>query len=549
MKSFVTQTYFHLMRAIAMGLALNEKPMLYIITDYMGVKEDMVERIRETGVFADVTPIDYQVFLAPFVAELRQTAGLSAKEIDGIGDSIFEKHLTPYFAGVFEHADKDDDVYIFNDLGWYYYYVERNFRTIIGVEDSYRGFDQYLKIATYQGNAERLFPFAGKYYPPHHFKSEKVAGIISSCPLPDIEPPYAGKITVSDYNEIAQRNAEKFKRSLLHIFDVEKLEIKPGGTLYLTQPLSRASYCTALDNYLINKKLIREELKTADHLYIKPHPADDFDYKYFESERVILLPQKMPSEILGFLGVRFAKSIAFDSRTVVHEDYIDAHVSLYNPKTKSRRVFEKFLANYVRGEKLTVDLYYKMPELSGENYMGFFSCPVKHPQIDFRLTALVPAGSEQSAREFLSAARFRDNKTHYVAEAIGKGVRRLRRMTARAARANLRIFRDSRLRIIAAEAEGSIAYLKNIIKHDDGRADYFMLIDRGNTGSEALRLFHSCVRKRMPFVFAFSSSYQDEGVRLPLQCEAAYGSVAGIVSHKMWQRKLLDECGAYAEVN
>ena len=87
MKSFVVMTYYQLMHSVAMALTLDEKPNLYFSMNYMNIKEELLERIRETGVFQNVVGITGRGELAAFLAELKRCR-ISATRRREMGDDI-----------------------------------------------------------------------------------------------------------------------------------------------------------------------------------------------------------------------------------------------------------------------------------------------------------------------------------------------------------------------------------------------------------------------------------------------------------------------------
>ena len=163
MKTFVVMTYYQLMHSVAMALTLDEKPALYFSVNYLNVNDSFLERIRQTEIFDHVVGITARGDLAEFIAELNKTKDFTPEEVDEVGDSIFEKHLEPYYGELFKDADFDDTVYIYNDFQWYSYYVNKHFDDIVGVEDGYGSLEQQLKIHKYKGDQELVVKFLGKY--------------------------------------------------------------------------------------------------------------------------------------------------------------------------------------------------------------------------------------------------------------------------------------------------------------------------------------------------------------------------------------------------
>jgi hypothetical protein len=301
MKSFLVQTYYQLMHSIATALTLDEKPILYVTLAYLDLDEDFLELIRETGVFSLVKGINKRTDDRRFRIELRKTRGADESVIDELGNSLFETYLEPHYAEMFRDADKDDDIYVYNDFQLNYYYIQKHFKSIIGLEDGYKVLPQYIGAHKFRGDMVLLEPFIEKgYYPGPLYTSPNVTKIICNSAYEDVklDDYYREKMVVWDYMDIIELNKEKFKEAVLHIFRLDKIDIKENSVLILGQCLDRVKYCDSVTNYMLMRKMIRSELEKGYNVYFKPHPAEVNDARIYLDEGVTLLSQAFPVEIL-----------------------------------------------------------------------------------------------------------------------------------------------------------------------------------------------------------------------------------------------------------
>ena len=104
MKSFVIISYYQLAYAIAMTLGLGEQTDLYFNVRQLGIKHDLIARIRETGQFCDVVMIDHTLVNKALNRELEKT----------------------------EEMSPENNLYLYNDFQQQYYYIAGFFRRIIG---------------------------------------------------------------------------------------------------------------------------------------------------------------------------------------------------------------------------------------------------------------------------------------------------------------------------------------------------------------------------------------------------------------------------------
>ena len=373
MKSFVVMTYYQMMHAMAVALTLDEKPNLYIHENYLDIEEDFVERVKECGVFANVVGMNQKHFIQPFIEKLKKTVFMTPAEIGRIGSGIFDEYLEPYFAECFADADFNDDIYIYNDFQWYYYFVAKHFTDIIGVEDGYKTLKQQLEIHISKGHYQLTAPFQGKYYPEPLYRVPGIKKIISSCYFDDIDDYYREKLEVIDYAELVRKNEKAFGKALTYIFDLEDLDIAEKSVLYLTQPLDRAMYCSAIENYMLSRKIIDEQVRDGYHVYIKPHPAERLDYRMFESDDVTVLDGKFPIEVLDYKGVTFDKGITFGSTSIDTLRCIGERVEVSGGTSRGAKGVAKDIEEYIRGQEFCIDIFIKMYDQSDRSIYNIYS--------------------------------------------------------------------------------------------------------------------------------------------------------------------------------
>ena len=285
-----------------MALDMEERPNLYFSVNHLGIGQDFLDRIRDTGLFHDVVALDHRYVKRALNKDLAEVQDCTDDEIERIGSSLFEKHLSPYYERVFAGADPEDDLYLYNDFQLHYYYIAEHFHRIIGVEDGYGILEKQISLIEQTGigafnhgfGKER---FVGKYWPEMQWKNPAVKTVYSSTPLTSDAPEYLkAKVKVLDYYELAGRHAEAHRKALEQIFGVEIPQLQSGCPLVLTQPLHRNKYCDGLEDFLFHRKMILEELKHADTVYVKPHPADRNDYSVIDDGRVVVLEKRFPVE-------------------------------------------------------------------------------------------------------------------------------------------------------------------------------------------------------------------------------------------------------------
>ena len=420
MKSLVAMTYYQLMHSIALALTFDEKPNLYFSMSYINLSDEVLERIEDTGVFNKVIGITRRGDHVPCLRELRKTIDMDESEIDALGSSLFDEYLIPHYAELFTDADPDDEIYVYNDFQWHYYYICKHFENIIGVEDGYGSLLQQVSIHRLRGDAALIEPFVEKgYYPQPLYRYEKVKKIISSIYIDELDDYYKSKLEVRDFKDIVEENPEKFRDALLYIFDVGRFNIQDNSSLVIGQPLDRAKYCTYLQSYLLNKKIINNEIEQGYHVILKPHPAEKNNWMIYGNDNVTVLPKDFPIEVLNYQGKRFARVVTFSSTGASIISCGDEYYRYFDKTDTTPEEVKAFIKSETDNEKLTVDFYIKVREMSPETYINIYSCIFNYKYFHTNLHLLITDGNEEEYRAYYDQSHLAERIHEYRAKKRG----------------------------------------------------------------------------------------------------------------------------------
>jgi len=359
MRSIVVHTYYHLLHAIALTIGDGKPARLYVARSYEDFPDDMLGRIRSTGLFHEVAPINEKGYLHEFREELLTTVDMTDEEIDGIGSTIFDRYLLPYYGALFEKADADDEFIIYNEFQWYFYYIAKYFQNITVAEDGYGVLQAYLT------NKQELFAaskfhapkirFFGKYYPEPLFKHENVRKVISSVGGEALPGYLADKLEIIDFLDLIKIDFDKYKKTALAIFDLQSMEIPKGGALILGQPVAKIDLGTVTDEYFLHRRMVSDERMTGAHVYFKPHPVQAaLDFKCLSREGVTVFNKDFPIELLEYLGATFDKAVTFASSGLDTISSAREKVRIAGDYNNSADKIRENLTAYVAGEKLKV---------------------------------------------------------------------------------------------------------------------------------------------------------------------------------------------------
>ena len=477
MKSFVVMTYYQLMHSVAMALTLDEKPNLYFSMNYMNIKEELLERIRETGVFQNVVGITGRGELAAFLAELKKTADYDDEQVDEVGNSIFEEFLEPYYGELFKDADFDDTIYLYNDFQWQTYYIDKHFNDIVGVEDGYGSLLQQLKIHRSKGDHQLADKFRGKYFPAPLYQSPKIHTIISSRDFEELPDSYRKRLKIMDFNELVNNNLAPFKEAMLHIFEMADYQIEENSVLFLGQPLSRARYCNALEEYLFYKKAMQREVEEGHTVYFKGHPAETILSTLYETDKIHIMPKSFPVELLNYKDCRFEKVITFGSTGAKTLDCADAYIKIFPNEGAEAAEITQFIREYTEEERMTIDFYVIARELSVEAYINAYSCYVYGRHLNQRVHIVVPSEIREEAEDFFKKSNLEKNvelyKENYLINGVCIWQGALNKLLKQA-------HRFDPPDVLSCDCPDSDEEMLELIQSQPGDYDYLMVVEEKN---------------------------------------------------------------------
>lgn len=496
MKSLVVMTYYQLMHSIALALTFEEKPNLYFSMEFLNPEEELLDRIAETGVFNEVRGITRRGEFLPIVRELRKTKDMKDSEIDKIGNSIFDEFLENHYAPDFASADFDDEIYVYNDFQWHYYYIVKHFKNIIGVEDGYGSLHQQIAIHMHKGDKELLYPFIEKgYFPQPLYRDEHVKKIISSCDFDDLDDYYRSKIEVWDYKDIVELNREKFKEALLHIFDIKGLGIADKSTLYVGQPLDRSRYCNAMHNYMLCKKIIGNELKNGYTVYYKPHPADRNDTRVYGEENVVILPKSFPVEVFNYQDKKFDRFVTFGSTASSIATCAKQSFKYFDKEEFERDDVTDAIKAQLKPKMMKMRFFIKVRELTPETYINVYSTVYRNSYIQTYMHLVIsPELDVEECKKYLDLS----NLSRMIRE-----YKRERSWTKESVLWHkelnwLKKWLDRYKPVVSYHNIGSMKDwdIYDEIVSKAGRYDYMMILDSGNNAFQLTKELIKAIRIR-----------------------------------------------------
>ena len=543
MKSLVAMTYYQLMHSIALALTFEEKPNLYFSLDFLDPEESLLERIADTGVFNEVRGITPRGSFPELVKELRKTKDMTDSEIDELGSSLFDKYLEPQYEIDFATADKSDEIFVYNDFQFHYYYICNHFDNIVGVEDGYASLQQQIGIHRFKGDKERLEPFIEKgYYPEPLYRHEKVKKIISSTDFEDLDEYYRSKLVVWDYKDIVAQNEEEFKKALLYIFDVENMGITGNSSLYLGQPLDRSRYCNAVENYLLCRKIIRNENNDGLNVYYKPHPAERNDSRVYGSENAKVLPKDFPVEVFNYQDQKFDRLVTFGSTGAsIATCAKDSRV--YFTKTDfTRKDVTNAIKEEVADEKLAISLFIKVKELTPETYVNVYSCIFRKAYVKTSLYLLIPQGCSEEYKEYFDRKHLRDRVSEYKELISGTKEEKLWHKELGWIKTWLDRY-DPYIEFCEVSSYDDWSIYREVICNRKDY-DYLMLLDEGNPGFALTNEISGSLRARIHPVIFFRlqttiTNEKNRPVKIALNPGYLGDYYNGEIINKVWHREVL----------
>jgi hypothetical protein len=407
------------------------------------------------------------------------------------------------------------------------------------VEDGYGVLEQKINAA--KGTPHPFYlalsKFYGKYYPEPMWKSASVQYIISSLEYLGDDAYYRGKVRVIDFHDLVNQNKGKFVETIKALFDLDEMEIPAQSALILSQPLARAKYCTIVEYYLFIRKIIRMEQANGHAVYIKPHPADNLNMKLFMHDGVVVLPMNMPSEVLNYVDVKFAKGYSFNSTSIGTCEFLESYELLYKGTAHTYEDFKSSIKNFVRGEKLIVDYYVKAREFTARNYANIIGYHKDHKYFQARINVVVEASEFDEGRRYFAPENARATLIKYfrAGRKNGEPVGWKDELKHAA--------RVARLRLISAPALDDMS-LFQILASEDRTSDFVLIVDACEDGRTVREAVHRLLAKRMRQGFFFFNYTYKSGEKHQLGFGIAGRACTVQLSNRLWSRRLVEKISA-----
>ena len=545
MKIFIVYTYYQLMHAMAMTLTFDEPVALVFIKSYMKPSELILERIRETGLFCSVIGTDDPGQWKDFYSVLKETEGLTPEEIDRIGSSIFEKYLTPYYEKKLEGVDKESEIYIYNDFQWIYYYVANHFENIVGVEDGYKSLYQQMSCQFLKGNHIYKGPFIEKgYYPQPLYKDPKIKRIISSCDFEELSEYYKERLEVIDFAELVKSNEAEFRSALSYIFQIDKNPVGHSAALVLGQPLEKKYYCDAVELYLLDRKMIRQEQQRCEKVFYKPHPGStNFDPIILADPNTYILPKEFPIEVLNYSGYQFEHGVTFGSTGLDLCTCVKEKQHVLNCRIDSMEDIKQSIKSYVEGEKLNIQFLLITPVLSLESYVNMLSFVIDHPYISSSVKILVREKIYTSAKKFYSLERKNDVIEKYMDQRVDykeqlMWIKELTQLKQK----NVDSFD---IEIVPCKSFSVTELLYNHMRQLD-EIDYVMIVDMHNLGFKPVKQIIKRLEKNLTTGISFQTwtstdNQLDQSTKVYLSSGKIGSYFSDRIINRLWHTNILRE--------
>ena len=302
--NYLCHTHYHVLVAMLRSIASGEPSRLFLYDGYTRFAPSLVEKLKSTGLFTDVVAFRGSGATKRLASALENCPEDAAYLIPATLNRPFQ----PIFDGCnFE----EDTMYVFassrSGKPWWYY-VQRNFSTIVKLEDAYDSFYRETDLHELRGSWTCVEPYVGTLYPDMRYCSPNVKRIIVSKPVKDVAECYRDRLAIEDTLALAASNAEGLAAACASVYGVNSAGMDSHSVLLLTQPLSHYGYCTEEEQAALYRKMCAPYPK--ENLFVKPHPACRMDYSFLGGT---VLPKNAPLEAYNYLGVRIAKAITFGS--------------------------------------------------------------------------------------------------------------------------------------------------------------------------------------------------------------------------------------------
>lgn len=352
--SFFVLTYYHIIYSIIYSQELPGKKNLYIQDNYLKIDNELVDRIRDLGIFDNVVLYSE--------VELRKTLFKELKSLESYNDKtkddnkkMLDKIFKPFF-DEFTNIVENEDLYIFNVRIMIYNYIYDLDNKITLIEDGYMSLIQQENIHIFKGNFTLLNKYIGNGYAKLDFSDKRISRIIGSNPIEEIPTNLQDKYERNDFIDMKDKDRKKYKQQLNVVFNLPNLDKSKKSSLILTQPLARAHYCYCDEQLLLYKKMVRKALDNAEIVYIKKHPADDLCYSSLENNRVKVIDSLFPIELLTFEDIYFEEIWTFGSTALEIMDNCRKKIKVFPDKKFDFKKVILDIRKYIKNEKINITL-------------------------------------------------------------------------------------------------------------------------------------------------------------------------------------------------
>lgn len=344
---FFALTYYHIMFAIMYSKKITGPSELYIIKDYLEFDNGFIERLKKLNVFDNVVLIE-ENSIKNKLAKINKEEILEQLNDNEIAQK-FDEIIIPFYS----YLDyKNINFYIFNTKTYIYYYAYKNNASITYIEDGYKSVFKNQNTFIYRGKCRFLNKYINNGYINLSLDDNHIKKIIGA-PLPELQNKnIVNKYLEIDFTELFNENYQKNHELFDYLFQFNFPNIKEKSCLLLTQPLNRYKYCTLINQYLLFNKMIKNALKTCDHVYIKIHPADTNIYFYKSNPKITVLKGNYPVELLSINTNKFKKIMTFDSTSLDSFDDNIEKVSILDIEDRTVDNVKAFIKDYVNGERI-----------------------------------------------------------------------------------------------------------------------------------------------------------------------------------------------------
>lgn len=536
MKSIVIMTYYHLIHSIAWSLHIGEKFDIYISTEYLGVKDNVIDRIANTNFFNNVYKLEQKSFIYDFRNDLKDAYSKGEKTLDRIGNRIFEKYLIPYYENAFRNADFNDDLFLYNDHNLYYYYISKNFKSIIGMEDGYKQLEnKFLQDDPKEGYFAWLKLFTGKYFPEMHWKNPNIKSFISSCPVENINDEVKQKIQVIDFFDLVKENENIFWEIVNRIFEFNVTTIIDQTSIYFTQALNRSKYCDAIDMFLLDRKVINNELKKGYDLVIKPHPANQFNFKLFENSQVMSISKEIPSEIIDFGKTNIKHAVSFMSTAIDSLKGIKEKETICRKNAKTYTAIKKEILKNISGEKINIDVYLKYDKLNLNNYVNAFTFFRKNNRINFNVNVLMEGTLYNKGLDYFSSFQYKKR----LKELKKKKWYFIKRGYYYIYRKMIKKISLDNIKIKCMRSLNDEDIIKEL-KCSNFESDFFIILDSDNVGVQFVNEIDKTLLRGIKLAVLFNEFTIKGSKKIYLGRNSFQQFIGNEYSNILWHKKVLD---------